>query len=55
MSKIILKNIILIYFQIKNTLKNNYNHTFKYPKSIVDKIDKIISVEFETWVNSVTN
>jgi hypothetical protein len=23
------KNIILIYFDIKNILKNNYNHTFK--------------------------
>jgi len=54
-SKIILKNIILIYFQTKSTLKNNNNHTFKYPKNIVDKIDKTISVEFETWVNSVTN
>ena len=26
------KNIILINFLIKNTLKNNYNHTFKYNK-----------------------
>jgi hypothetical protein len=48
MSKIILKNIILIYLQTKNTLKNNHNYIFKYPKSIVDKIDKTISVEFET-------
>jgi len=27
------KNIILIYFQIKNTLKNNHNYTFKYTVS----------------------
>jgi hypothetical protein len=24
------KNIILIYFQVKNTLKNNDNHTSKH-------------------------
>jgi hypothetical protein len=24
------KNIILIYFQVKNTLKNNHYHTKKY-------------------------
>jgi hypothetical protein len=33
MLKIILKNkkyIILIYFKVKNTLKNNRNHTFKH-------------------------
>jgi hypothetical protein len=26
-----LKKIILIYFQTKNTLKNNYYYTLKYP------------------------
>jgi hypothetical protein len=34
-SKIIFKkykNIILIHFSIKNTLKNNYNHTSKHPE-----------------------
>jgi hypothetical protein len=25
-----LKNIILIYFQVKNILKNKLNHIFKY-------------------------
>ena len=33
MSKIIFKNkknIILIHFQIKNTLKNNHNYTLKH-------------------------
>ena len=25
------KKIILIYFQVKNTLKNNYHHNLKYP------------------------
>jgi hypothetical protein len=24
-----IKNIILMYFQMKNTLKNNHNYTFK--------------------------
>jgi hypothetical protein len=35
-SKIIflIKNIILIYFKIKNTLKNNRYHTFKHPLRI---------------------
>jgi hypothetical protein len=28
-SKKIKKNIILIYFGMKNILKSNYNHTFK--------------------------
>jgi len=28
------KNIILIYFRVKNNLKNNHNHTFKHIFSI---------------------
>ena len=27
-----IKNIVLIYFRVKYTLKNNHNHTFKHAK-----------------------
>ena len=39
MSKIIFfkKNIILMHFQVKSTLKNNHYHTFKHPFSRVLK------------------
>ena len=29
------KNIILIYFSMKNILKNNRNHTFKYTLNLI--------------------
>ena len=32
--KKILKKIILIFFQIKNTLKNIFNHNFKHDKHV---------------------
>ena len=40
------KNIILIYFQTKNTLKNNYNHSSSTPKLIIIEIEKHYIISF---------
>jgi hypothetical protein len=49
MSKIIFlkyKNIILIHFQVKNTLKNNRNHTSKDYCNILVYMSYIQSVSY---------
>jgi len=42
---IFLKNIILIYFKIKNILNNNYYCTSKYPTSVHNK-DETVDKKF---------
>ena len=39
-----LKNIILIYFQIKNTLKNNFYNISKYKQIINMPREKVLSI-----------
>ena len=41
------KNIILIHFDTKNILKNNYNHTFKHVKKLYEKlIQDVVLIRF---------
>jgi hypothetical protein len=44
------KNIILIYFEIKNTLKNNRYYIFKYPFKLITQVNKTWT-ELMVWLD----
>ena len=56
-SKIILKkkNVILIHFDTKNTLKSNRNHTPKHVELLLDLDFFLLSIYFCFWIIILKN
>jgi hypothetical protein len=44
------KNIILIHFQVKNTLKNNRNHTRSSTEEVWWYASSMIRLDFQDWI-----